>query len=104
MVSQVDDPTYKICKELTRILKPISKSGRSYIKHTYDLKEMLKEVKLDGDCLMASLDIVGLYPSIPLNHLDTTTLKSTLDPERVQTFELVPWQQNHEKRPQNRFL
>jgi len=27
---------------------------------------MLKEVNLDGDCLMASLDIVGLYPSIPL--------------------------------------
>ena len=66
VVSQVDDPTYKICKELTRILKPISESGRSYIKNTYDLKEMLKEVNLDGDCLMASLDIVGLYPSIPL--------------------------------------
>ena len=57
---------YKICKELTRILKPISESGRSYIKNTYDLKEMLKEVNLDEDCLMASLDIVGLYPSIPL--------------------------------------
>ena len=66
MVSQVDDPTYKICKELTRILKPISKSGRSYIKNTYDLKEMMKEVNLDEGCLMASLDIVGLYPSIPL--------------------------------------
>ena len=66
MVSQVNDPTYKICKELTRILKPISESGRSYIKNTYDLKEMVNEGNLDGDCLMASLDIVGLYPSIPL--------------------------------------
>ena len=66
MVSQVDDHTYKICKELTIILKPISESGRSYIKNTCDLKEMLKEVNLDGDCLMASLDIVGHYPSIPL--------------------------------------
>ena len=66
MVSQVDDPTYKICKELTRILKPISESGRFYIKNIYDLKEMLKEVNLDADCLMASLNIVGLYPSIPL--------------------------------------
>ena len=27
VVSQVDDPTYKICKELTKILKPISESG-----------------------------------------------------------------------------
>ena len=27
---------------------------------------MLKDVNLDEDCLMASLDIVGLYPSIPL--------------------------------------
>ena len=27
---------------------------------------MLKDVNLDEDCLMASLNIVGLYPSIPL--------------------------------------
>ena len=66
VVSQVDDPTYNICKELTRILKPISESGKSFIKNTYALKEMIKNVNLDEDCLMASLDIVGLYPSIPL--------------------------------------
>jgi hypothetical protein len=47
-------------------LKPISESGKSFIKNTYALKEMIKNVNLDEDCLMASLDIVGLYPSIPL--------------------------------------
>ena len=30
------------------------------------MKESIKNVNLDEDCLMASLDIVGLYPSIPL--------------------------------------
>ena len=61
-----DDPTYNICKQWTRILKPISEAGKSFIKNSYVLKEMLKDVNLDEDCLMASLDIVGLYPNIPL--------------------------------------
>ena len=66
VVSQIDDPTYNICKELTNILQPISSAGRSYIKNTYALKAMLSDINLDEDCLMASLDIVGLYPSVPV--------------------------------------
>ena len=31
-VSQIDDPSYKICKELTNILNPIDEKGESFIK------------------------------------------------------------------------
>ena len=42
VVSQIDDPTYNICKELTKKFKPISEAGNSLIKITYALKEILK--------------------------------------------------------------
>ena len=65
-MSQVDDPTYKVCKELTRILKPLSKAGKSFIKNSSHLKDMLRDVSIDEDCNLASLDVVALYPSIPV--------------------------------------
>ena len=37
-VSQIDDPSYKICKELTDILNPIDEKGESFIKDTYHFK------------------------------------------------------------------
>jgi len=66
VVSQEDDPTYKICKELTRILKPLSEAGKSFIKNSSHLKDMLRDVSIDEDCNLASLDVVALYPSIPV--------------------------------------
>ena len=42
-------------------MKPISESGKTFIKNTYALKEMIKNVNLDEDFLIAFLNIVGLY-------------------------------------------
>ena len=37
VVSQVDVRTYNMCKELTRILKPLDESGQSFIKDSFAL-------------------------------------------------------------------
>ena len=66
VVSQIDDPTYQICKELTRILNPLDESGDSYIKDSFHLKDMLKEIEIDEFCRLASLDIKSLYPKVPV--------------------------------------
>ena len=34
--------------------------------NTYTLKEVLKNVNLDEECTIASLDIVGIYPSVTI--------------------------------------
>ena len=47
VVSQVNDPTYQLCKELTRILNPLDEGGDSYIRDSFHLKDMLKEIKID---------------------------------------------------------
>ena len=66
VVSQIDDPTYKICKILTDILNPLAEKGDSYIQNSYDLKKTLAGIKIDEKDIQASFDVVALYPSIPV--------------------------------------
>ena len=65
-VSQIDDPTYKVCKILTDILNPIARSGESYVENSYELKKFLSTMKIDKHDIQASFDVVALYPSIPI--------------------------------------
>jgi hypothetical protein len=66
VVSQIDDPTYKLCKVLTDILRPLDKNGASYIENSFQLKQTLEKTEIRGNYRMYSLDVVALYPSIPI--------------------------------------
>ena len=66
VVSQVNDPTYKVCKILTDILNPLAVSGQSHIENSYELKKFLQELRIDPHDIQASFDVVALYPSIPI--------------------------------------
>ena len=55
-VSQIDDPSYKICKVLTDIINPLDEKGDSYIKDTYHFKELLAQVDIEKDDIIGSLD------------------------------------------------
>ena len=66
MVSQIDDPTYKICKILTDILNPIAYQGESYVENSYELKNFFSTLKIDENDIQASFDVIALYPSIPI--------------------------------------
>ena len=68
-VSQIDDPSYNICKVLTDIINPIDESGRSFVRDTYHFKEMLSEVEVREDDIIGSLDVVGMFPNIPVKKL-----------------------------------
>ena len=65
-VSQIDDPSYKLCKELTEILNPIDEKGESFIRDTYHFKEMLDAVKIEEGCIIGTLDIIGMFPNVPV--------------------------------------
>ena len=64
--SQIDDPSYKICQELTKILNPIDEKGESFIRDTYHFKEMINNLGVQEEDLIGSLDIVGMFPNIPI--------------------------------------
>ena len=65
-ISQIDDPSYKICKEWTDSINPIDEKGKSFIRDTYHFKEMLGEVEVRDDDITGSLDLVGMFPNIPV--------------------------------------
>ena len=65
-VSQIDDPSYKICQELTRILNPLDEKGESFIRDTYHFKELLSALEVQDTDLMGFLDVVGMFPNIPV--------------------------------------
>ena len=66
VVSQVNDPTYKVCKILTDILNPLATTGQSYVENSHDLKKFLTNLTIDPSDIQASFDVVALYPSIPI--------------------------------------
>ena len=63
-VSQIDDPSYKVCKVLTDIINPLDEKGESYIKDTYHVKELLAQVELEQNEIIGSLDIVRMFPNV----------------------------------------
>jgi len=65
-VFQIDDPSYNICKELTNILNPLDEGGASYIRDTYHFKETIKDIQLQEKDIMGILDIVGMFPNVPV--------------------------------------
>ena len=46
--SQIDDSSYKICQELTRILNQIDEKGESFIRGTYHYKELVNKLGPGG--------------------------------------------------------
>jgi hypothetical protein len=66
VVSQIDDPTYKMWKVLTDILNPLDESSASFVKDSFHMKELLSEVQILDHHILASFDVTALYPSIPI--------------------------------------
>ena len=65
-MSQIDDPSYYICKELTNILNPLDEKGESFLRDTYHFKESIRDVEVQDRDLIGTLDIVGMFPNIPV--------------------------------------
>ena len=51
---------------LTDIINPLDGRGKSYIKDMYRFKELLKEVDIEEGDIIGSLDVVGMFPNVPV--------------------------------------
>ena len=66
VISNCGTPTEKILEFLDHQLQPIMKQGNSYIKDTGDFLEKLRAIgEIPRGVILATADVVGLYPSIP---------------------------------------
>ena len=56
---------YKIAKLVSKELKPLTTTGKSYIKDTEEFVSKLKNEKIEDDEKLISFDIADMYPSLP---------------------------------------
>ena len=66
VISNCGTPTEKVSEFLDHHLQPVMKGGRSCVKDTQEFLEKLKYLgKVLSNAILATADVVGLYPSIP---------------------------------------
>ena len=66
VISNCGTPTEKMLEFLDHHLQPVMNGGKSYVKETNHFLEKLKELgKVPHNAISVTLDVVGLYPSIP---------------------------------------
>ena len=68
VISNCGAPTEKVSEFLESHMQPIMRKGWSYIKDSQDfINKSRKLGKIPDNAILASADVVGLYPSIPHN-------------------------------------
>ena len=70
IASSVDTPTSKIDWLVTKILTQLIQFVHTNIKNSNSLIDELKNLKIEHNspCTFVSLDVINLYPSIPIRH------------------------------------
>lgn len=82
--SSINSPTYELSKYIVDILKHLTKDSSYNIKDALDLKDRIKEVKIEEDEILLSFDVVSLFPSIPI-HLALKTITEKWDIIKTHT-------------------
>ena len=85
VVSNTQYHTENISSFLDYHLQPLAQKVKSYVKDTNDFLCKIRELKkVPENAILCTIDVVGLYPSIP--HEDgLAVLKSALDDRQVKT-------------------
>ena len=66
IVSSIGSATYKVAKELSKILKPLVGNSIQNVNNSQEFAEEIRNIKLErGECL-TSFDVTALYTSIPV--------------------------------------
>ena len=65
IISGCDGPTEKLSSFVDRILQPIAKQQRSYLKDTTDFNNFIERTKVPKGIFLVSMDVTSLYTNIP---------------------------------------
>ena len=82
VISNCGTPTENVSEFLQDHLKPFMQSSWSYIKDSRDFPRKIKKMgNLPGNSILVTMDVVGLYPSIP-HELGLKALEEALEKKR----------------------
>ena len=71
IINTQDSPIYKIGKKISKELRPLIRSGKSYVKDTEQFVYKIRNIKLEEDETMISCDMPDMYPSLPTQDVIT---------------------------------
>ena len=60
-------PTYLLSKFIDQTLQPIVQSMSTYLRNSTDLIKSITKLEFDSEIILITMDIVNLYPSIPID-------------------------------------
>ena len=92
VISNCGTPTEKASEFLDHHLKPVIQSSQSYIKDSGDFLRKIKQIgNLPENSILVTVDVVGLYPSIP-HELGLKVLEEALEKRKskqISTDDLI---------------
>ena len=68
VVSTVGSPFEKISRKLIPILRTIQGRSKLFVKNSTELKENIKDWRIERNEILVSYDVKNLYPSIPVKN------------------------------------
>ena len=74
-----NSPMYKIAKKISKELRPLIRSGKSYIEDTEQFVDKIRNVRLEEDETMISFNISDVYPSLPKQDVITEVARRIND-------------------------
>jgi len=77
IVDTIGSPTYALAKHLEKKLRPSSGNTSSYIKDFASFPEWIRNLKMNEEVLMVSLDIAYLHTMIPMDEAIDMMRKNT---------------------------
>jgi len=67
IVSSLDSPLYNLATFLHKILIKNIPVTDSHLNNSFDLVQKLKDIQVDDDYILISLDVVSLFTNIPID-------------------------------------
>ena len=100
VVSTIGSPFERLSRYLIPILRTIQGRSGLYVKNARELKEKIKNWRIERNEILVSYDVKNLYPSIPINEAfqlverllnNCTTLKKITNQSVESIMKLLKW-------------
>ena len=67
IVAAIGSPTYRLAKELARILSPLAGHSDSFVKNLAEFAREVRDMELGEEDVMLSFDVVSLFTRVPVD-------------------------------------